>query len=144
MARTRKARTKVCSVTGLETSVNNFYNLISNLLVGTNFQVSEILLHVLITFFLGSVIGLLSLSRFLSFISGKYPRHLNFMIIGFVVGTLPIVWPWNQFEQFDNNLRSIEYLNKGDIYTVLIILIVLFLMILTNNYVKNKKVRSDW
>tara|TARA_B100001939_G_scaffold324738_1_gene316959 strand:+ start:448 stop:627 length:180 start_codon:yes stop_codon:yes gene_type:complete len=25
MARTRKVRTKVCSVTGMETSVNNFY-----------------------------------------------------------------------------------------------------------------------
>jgi len=25
MARTRKTRTKICSVTGLETSVNNFY-----------------------------------------------------------------------------------------------------------------------
>ena len=125
-------------------SVNNFYNLISNLLVGTNFQVSEILLHVLITFFLGSVIGLISLSRFLSFISRKYPYHLNFMIIGFVIGTLPIVWPWNQFKQFDNSPHSLEDLNLGDIYTVLIILIVLFLMILTNNYVKNKKVRSDW
>ena len=26
MARTRKNQTKICSVTGLETSVNNFYN----------------------------------------------------------------------------------------------------------------------
>ncbi|MBH43738.1 MAG: DUF368 domain-containing protein [Rickettsiales bacterium] len=125
-------------------SVNNFYNLVSNLLVGTNFQVSEVLLHVLITFFLGSVIGLISLSRFLSFISRKYPHHLNFMIIGFVVGTLPIVWPWNQFKQFYNNGNSIQNLNMEDILTVLIILIVLFLMILTNNYVKKKKVRSNW
>ena len=101
----------------------------SNLLVGTNFQVSEILLHVLITFFLGSVIGLISLSRFLSFISRKYPRHLNFMIIGFVVGTLPIVWPWNQIKQLDNNQHSIEYLNLVDIYTVLIIVIIFFLVI---------------
>ena len=125
-------------------SVNNFYNLMSNLLVGTNFQVSEVLLNVLITFFLGSVIGLVSLSKFLSFISKKYPSHLNFMIIGFVVGTLPIVWPWNQFKQFDNNRLSIEYLDMGDIYTVFIILIVLFLMVLTNNYAKNKKIRSNW
>ena len=125
-------------------SVNNFYNLMSNLLVGTNFQVSEVLLHVLITFFLGSVIGLVSLSKFLSFISKKYPSHLNFMIIGFVVGTLPIVWPWNQFKQFDNNRLSIEYLDMGDIYTVFIILIVLFLMVLTNNYAKNKKIRTNW
>ena len=124
-------------------SVNNFYNLISNYLIGTNLPVSEILLHVLITFFIGSVIGLISLSRFLSFISQKYPRHLNFMIIGFVIGTLPIVWPWNQVEKFQKNLLLIENLDLIDLYTSLIILIVLFLMIFTEKYAKNKKIRTN-
>jgi len=124
-------------------SVNNFYNLISNYLIGTNLPVSEILLHVLITFFIGSVIGLISLSRFLSFISQKYPRHLNFMIIGFVIGTLPIVWPWNQVENFEKNLLLIENLDLIDLYTSLIILIVLFLMIFTEKYAKNKKIRTN-
>ena len=124
-------------------SVNNFYNLISNYLIGTNLPVSEILLHVLITFFIGSVIGLISLSRFLSFISQKYPRHLNFMIIGFVIGTLPIVWPWNQVEKFQKNLVLIDNLDLIDLYTSLIILIVLFLMIFTEKYAKNKKIRTN-
>ena len=124
-------------------SVNNFYNLISNYLIGTNLPVSDILLHVLITFFIGSVIGLISLSRFLSFISQKYPRHLNFMIIGFVIGTLPIVWPWNQVENFEKNLLLIENLDLIDLYTSLIILIVLFLMIFTEKYAKNKKIRTN-
>ena len=124
-------------------SVNNFYNLISNYLIGTNLPVSEILLHVLITFFIGSVIGLISLSRFLSFISQKYPRHLNFMIIGFVIGTLPIVWPWNQVEKFQKNLLLIENLDLIDLYTSLIIFIVLFLMIFTEKYAKNKKIRTN-
>ncbi len=124
-------------------SVNNFYNLISNYLIGTNLPVSEILLHILITFFIGSVIGLISLSRFLSFISQKYPRHLNFMIIGFVIGTLPIVWPWNQVENFEKNLLLIEKLDLIDLYTSLIILIVLFLMIFTEKYAKNKKIRTN-
>ena len=124
-------------------SVNNFYNLISNYLIGTNLPVSEILLHVLITFFIGSVIGLISLSRFLSFISQKYPRHLNFMIIGFVIGTLPIVWPWNQVEKFEKNLLLIENLNLVDLYTSLIILIVLILMIFTEKHAKNKKIRTN-
>ena len=124
-------------------SVNNFYNLISNYLIGTNLPVSEILLHVLITFFIGSVIGLISLSRFLSFISQKYPRHLNFMIIGLVIGTLPIVWQWNQVENFEKNLLLIENLDLIDLYTSLIILIVLFLMIFTEKYAKNKKIRTN-
>ena len=124
-------------------SVNNFYNLISNYLIGTNLPVSEILLHVLITFFIGSVIGLISLSRFLSFISQKYPRHLNFMIIGFVIGTLPIVWPWNQVENFEKNLLLIQNLDLIDLYTSLIILIVLFLMIFIEKYAKNKKIRTN-
>ena len=124
-------------------SVNNFYNLISNYLLGTNLPVSEILLYVLITFFIGSVIGLICLSRFLSFISQKYPRHLNFMIIGFVIGTLPIVWPWNQVEKFQKNLVLIDNLDLIDLYTSLIILIVLFLMIFTEKYAKNKKIRTN-
>ena len=124
-------------------SVNNFYNLISNYLIGSNLPVSEILLNVLIVFFLGSVIGIISLSRFLSFISQNYPRHLNFMIIGFVIGTLPIVWPWNQVGKLGNNLLFIENLNFVDLYTFLIILIVLFLMILTDKYAKNKKIRTN-
>ena len=124
-------------------SVNNFYNLISNYLIGSNLPVSEILLNVLIVFFLGSVIGLISLSKFLSFISQNYPRHLNFMIIGFVIGTLPIVWPWNQVGKLGNNLPLIKNLNFVDLYTFLIILIVLFLMILTDKYVKNKKIRTN-
>ena len=101
-------------------SVNNFYNLISN-----------------------SVIGLICLSRFLSFISQKYPRHLNFMIIGFVIGTLPIVWPWNQVEKFEKNLLLIENLDLIDLYTSLIIFIVLFLMIFAEKYAKNKKIRTN-
>ena len=124
-------------------SVNNFYNLISNYIIGSNLPVSEILLNVLIVFFLGSVIGLISLSRFLSFISQNYPRHLNFMIIGFVIGTLPIVWPWNQVGKSGNNLLLIENLNFVDMYTFLIILIVLFLMIFTDKYAKNKKIRTN-
>jgi len=124
-------------------SVNNFYNLISNYIIGSNLPVSEILLNVLIVFFLGSVIGLISLSRFLSFISQNYPRHLNFMIIGFVIGTLPIVWPWNQVGKAGNNLLLIENLNFVDMYTFLIILIVLFLMIFTDKYAKNKKIRTN-
>ena len=124
-------------------SVNNFYNLISNYIIGSNLPVSEILLNVLIVFFLGSVIGLISLSRFLSFISQNYPRHLNFMIIGFVIGTLPIVWPWNQVGKVGNNLLLIENLNFVDMYTFLIILIVLFLMIFIDKYAKNKKIRTN-
>ena len=65
------------------------------------------------------------------------------MIIGFVIGTLPIVWPWNQVEKYQKNLLLIENLDLIDLYTSLIILIVLFLMIFTEKYVKNKKIRTN-
>ena len=61
------------------------------------------------------------------------------MIIGFVIGTLPIVWYWNQVGKAGNNLLLIENLNFVDMYTFLIILIVLFLMIFTDKYAKNKR-----
>ena len=38
MARTRKMQTKVCSVTGLETSVNNFYKNQNHLKAVDNFR----------------------------------------------------------------------------------------------------------
>ena len=38
MARTRKTQTKVCSVTGLETSVNNFYKNQNHLKAVDNFR----------------------------------------------------------------------------------------------------------
>ena len=38
MARTRKMQTKVCSVTGLETSVNNFYKNQNHLKTVDNFR----------------------------------------------------------------------------------------------------------
>ena len=38
MARTRKTQTKICSVTGLETSVNNFYKNQNHLNAVDNFR----------------------------------------------------------------------------------------------------------
>jgi len=38
MARTRKTQTKICSVTGLETSVNNFYKNQNHLKAVDNFR----------------------------------------------------------------------------------------------------------
>ena len=65
------------------------------------------------------------------------------MIIGFVIGTLPIVWPWNQVKKFENNSLLIENFNLIDLYTTLIILIVLFLMIFTEKYAPKKKIRTN-
>ena len=68
------------------------------------------MINILIVFFIGSVLGLIILSKFLTYLTKKYPSQLDHLIIGFVIGTLPIVWPWNQIK---NNLDQIEIATTG-------------------------------
>ena len=79
--------------------------------------------------------GLIILSNFLSFISKKYPIHLNHLIIGFVSGTLPVVWPWNKI---DTEISQTDLLNFETIFAFLIILLSVILIIYINHSVDKK------
>ncbi len=52
------------------------------------------LLHVLGVFSLGSFFGLVSLSHFLGYVLKKYKNETFAIIIGFITGSLGVVWPW--------------------------------------------------
>ncbi|AEE18214.1 putative membrane protein [Dokdonia sp. Hel_I_63] len=52
------------------------------------------LLTVLIVFSLGSLTGLVTLSHFLSFLLKKFRWATNAAILGFIIGSLGVVWPW--------------------------------------------------
>ena len=123
-------------------SVNNFFNLISNFinLSDEKLIVENDLINVLIIFFLGSVFGLIILSKFLNYLNKKYPNQLEHLIIGFVVGTLAIVWPWNQIK---NNLEPIEFSNYVNYIAIIFILISLIITILISNYVDRKNIRLN-
>lgn len=52
------------------------------------------LLKILIVFSLGSLTGLVSLSHFLGYLLKHYKKTTFAVIIGFITGSLGVVWPW--------------------------------------------------
>ncbi len=60
------------------------------------------LLTVLAVFALGSLTGLVTLSHFLSYLLKKYKWATNAAILGFIIGSLGVVWPW-KIEVFERD-----------------------------------------
>ncbi|WP_034891493.1 DUF368 domain-containing protein [Gillisia sp. Hel_I_29] len=54
------------------------------------------LLQVLAMFSLGSLAGLVSLSHLLGYVLKKYKKETYSVIIGFITGSLGVVWPWKE------------------------------------------------
>jgi uncharacterized membrane protein len=119
-------------------AVNNFFDFVINIFIDKNYVVDIELIKILIVFFIGSVIGLIVLSKFLSLVLKKYPLHLNHLIIGFVVGTLPIVWPWKKVIIYDQ-LTTINNNFIGVIFILASFIVIIFL----NNNAKKKNIWSD-
>ncbi|MFC4720915.1 DUF368 domain-containing protein [Geojedonia litorea] len=81
-------------------AVNSLFDTIYDIL-GGNFDFiynSErlTLLKVLGVFTLGSVVGLVTFSHVLSYILKHYKSITTATIIGFIVGSLGVVWPWKK------------------------------------------------
>lgn len=79
-------------------SVNALYDTVSELIVG-DFSVfsnesRQHLLNVLVVFTLGSVTGLVTFSHLLSFLIHKFKETTYASILGFIIGSLGVVWPW--------------------------------------------------
>ncbi|WP_339895536.1 DUF368 domain-containing protein [uncultured Algibacter sp.] len=79
-------------------SVNALYDTFSEILIGdfSFIENSERLrmLKVLVVFTLGSVTGLVTFSHVLSYILNHYKSITLSAIIGFIIGSLGVVWPW--------------------------------------------------
>ncbi len=81
-------------------SVNALYNTISEIMVGDyQFLKNSIRLNtlkVLAVFTLGSTVGLVTLSHLLSYVLKHYKNNTTAIILGFIVGSLGVVWPWKE------------------------------------------------
>jgi len=81
-------------------SVNALYDTITEVLMGDfSFWTNEPrlqLLQVLIVFTLGSLVGLVSLSHLLAYILKRHKKATFAIIIGFIIGSLRVVWPWKK------------------------------------------------
>ena len=72
------------------------------------------LLQVISVFTLGSLAGLVTLSNFLGYLLNHYKAQTNALIIGFITGSLGVVWPWkNPIYEMDN-LGEIKMDRVGD------------------------------
>ena len=81
-------------------SVNALYDTITNLFQGDLSFINDPerieLLKVLLVFSLGSLAGLVSLSHLLGFVLKYYKKATYAVIIGFIAGSLGVVWPWKE------------------------------------------------
>ncbi|AJR03849.1 DUF368 domain-containing protein [Siansivirga zeaxanthinifaciens] len=81
-------------------SVNALYDSFYDLLKGDFQSISSPerirLLKVLVVFTLGSITGLVTFSHLLSYILKHYKSITLSSIIGFIVGSLGVVWPWKE------------------------------------------------
>ena len=91
----------------LVATVNVVFRVCMALLSG-DFQVLEIpsniqYLKIAGTFFVGSFFGLVSFSHVLSYVLKKWSSIVTALIIGFISGSLGIVWPWKKPVYFKEN-----------------------------------------
>ena len=101
-------------------SVNALYDTFSDVVLGDfSFFDNEPrirLLKVLVVFSLGSIVGLVTLSNVLAYLLKHFQKITNAVIIGFITGSLGVVWPWkNKIYEKDNLGNSILDSNGREI-----------------------------
>jgi uncharacterized membrane protein len=79
-------------------SVNALYITLSNLFIG-KFEILTDpylckMLKILLVFSFGSLVGLILFSNILKFVLKKYKNKTLSIIMGFIAGSLGVVWPW--------------------------------------------------
>lgn len=98
-------------------SVNALYFTITDIFTADfsflNDPVRLRLLKVLVVFSLGSLAGLVSLSHFLGYLLKKFKKETYAMIIGFIAGSLGVVWPWKE-KIFKTDERDLYILDNNE------------------------------
>lgn len=71
------------------------------------------LLKVLAVFSLGSLVGLVSLSHLLAYVLKRFKKATYAVIIGFIAGSLGVVWPWKEKNYDLDSLGQIRFDDNG-------------------------------
>lgn len=99
-------------------SVNALYDTLSEIFTGDfSFARDSVRLHmlsVLAVFTLGSVAGLVTFSHVLTYILKRHKSITLSAIIGFIVGSLGVVWPWKKTIYKLNEQGAILYDSAGE------------------------------
>ena len=82
--------------------MNTINELTSGINIGNN-------LLILAVFGIGAIIGIISFSKFLHWLMGKYNQETLLVLAGFIIGSLVKVWPWSNTDaivkaQFPNEI----------------------------------------
>jgi uncharacterized membrane protein len=81
-------------------SVNVLFNIFTSVLTGDFKVFSDPIkmkyLKVISVFTAGSAFGLVSISHVLGYVLKRWNKMVNAIIIGFITGSLGIVWPWKK------------------------------------------------
>lgn len=98
-------------------SVNALLYVMTNLLTGNFDVLSDPIkmryLKIITVFTGGSAFGLVSISHLLGYVLKHYNKIVNAVIIGFITGSLGIVWPWKKtIYVTDNGVVSLD--TKGN------------------------------
>lgn len=79
-------------------AVNIVFDVSKNVLLGNlevlQDPVNRRYIKISLIFFLGSFVGLVSISHLLSYVLKRWNHVVNALIIGFITGSLGMVWPW--------------------------------------------------
>lgn len=141
-------------------SVNALFSIIISLFTGDFEVLSDSnkmhYLKIISVFTAGSIFGLISISHILGYFLKKYNKIINAIIIGFITGSLGIVWPWknpvyaknNSIIKLDNNGNKIienyeryfpDLLTIESFIAILFIFLGVGLVLIIDFYDKRKK-----
>ena len=125
-------------------SVNALYDTLNELIRGdfSNINSPERInyLKVLSVFTFGSITGLISLSKILSYLLSNFNQICNSIIFGFIIGSLGVLWPWKSEFNSDYGNKLVRYfpeLTYETFYAILFIIIGMFTVIVLSKYEKN-------
>ena len=124
-------------------SVNALYDSIMDLIYldFSNFEsdVRMNYLKIIIVFSLGSLTGLISLSKLLRYLLNKYTQLSNSLIFGFIIGSLGVIWPWKMRFNLEGGEKILRYFPEPSyelIYAIFFILLGLTTVIILSRYEK--------
>ena len=130
------------------TSINKLFDFLKEISIGnwdilsTNTDIGKHLIYFII-FLLGSVIGIIAFSHFISWIFKRYHDTTLAILTGFVCGSLSIIWPWkNEIDSLDESYERYlpESLTSSEIWVITFILLGIVTIFLIEFLAKKSKV----
>ena len=100
------------------------------------------LITILVIFIVGSIVGLVSISNLLHYIIIRFEQRLSALIIGFIIGSLPILWPWSDFRLLTNPnelVTTIESTGSNLFFSVVWIGVGLFIVFILDVYDRKRQ-----